>query len=151
MKNKSSNQIINALVLVLYKNKSNSENWDFPTIAFSVLRLPGILQQLFQIYLFYFICQQVGQKFFSYNYFWHHLAHQLFKSQVWPTSIFSKQYQYNIKRKGCEDSLKWSPKGKCFHVLSNSFNCFLKLMYGDQSEELVSRCLGLKGEGHLKI
>ena len=70
---------------------------------------------------------------------------------MWPTSIFSKQYQYNIKRKGCEDSLKWSPKGKCFDVFSNSFNYFHKLLYGDHSEELVSRYLGLKGEGHRKI
>ena len=70
---------------------------------------------------------------------------------MWSTSIFSKQYQYNIKRKGCGDSLKWSPKGKCFDVLLNSFNYFLKLIYGDYSEETVSRYWSLEGEGHLKI
>ena len=33
---------------------------------------------------------------------------------------------------------KWSPKGKCFDLLSNSPNLVFNEMYGDQFGELVS-------------
>lgn len=42
-------------------------------------------------------------------------------------------------------------KGKMLSCVIKFFQLFLKLMYGDHSEELVRGCLGLKGEGHLKF
>ena len=41
--------------------------------------------------------------------------------------------------------IKWSPKGKCLDLLSNSLNSFTKEMYGDQFGESVCGYWGLKG------
>ena len=41
--------------------------------------------------------------------------------------------------------IKWSPKGKCLDLLSNSLNLFLKEMYRDQFGEFVCGYWGLKG------
>ena len=40
---------------------------------------------------------------------------------------------------------KWSPKRKCFDILPNSLNVFLKEMYRDQFGEFLMWILGLKG------
>ena len=42
--------------------------------------------------------------------------------------------------------LKWSPKRKCFDLLSNSLNSFFKEMYRDQFGEFVCGYWGLKGQ-----
>ena len=41
--------------------------------------------------------------------------------------------------------IKWSPKGKCFDLLSNSLNTFSEEMYRDQFGEFVCGYWGLKG------
>ena len=41
--------------------------------------------------------------------------------------------------------IKWSPRGKCLDLLSNSHNLFFKEMYGDQFGEFVCGYWGLKG------
>ena len=41
--------------------------------------------------------------------------------------------------------IKWSPKGKCLDLLSNSLDLFLKEMYRDQFGEFVCGYWGLKG------
>ena len=47
------------------------------------------------------------------------------------------------QKKRLWESIKWSPKGKCFDLLSNSLNSFFNKMYGDQTGEFVSGYWGL--------
>ena len=59
-------------------------------------------------------------------------------------SISPNNYQYTIKRIGCEN-LKKSLEGKCFDLLSNSLNVFFIEMYRDQFGKFVCECWGLIG------
>ena len=43
------------------------------------------------------------------------------------------------------ESIKWSPKRKCFDLLSNSLNLFFKEMHRDQFGEFAGGYWGLKG------
>ena len=47
------------------------------------------------------------------------------------------------QKKRLWESIKWSSKGKCFDLLSNSLNSFFNKMYGDQTGEFVSGYWGL--------
>ena len=44
---------------------------------------------------------------------------------------------HNQKKRSWE-SMKWSPKGKCFDLLSNFLISFFNKMYGEQTGEFVS-------------
>ena len=47
------------------------------------------------------------------------------------------------QKKRLWESIKWSPRGKCFDLLSNSLNSFFNKMYGEQTGEFVSGYWGL--------
>ena len=49
---------------------------------------------------------------------------------------------HNQKKRSWE-SMKWSPKGKCFDLLSNFLISFFNKMYGEQTGEFVSGYWGL--------
>ena len=48
---------------------------------------------------------------------------------------FSPNNIYTWSRERLWESMKWSPKGRCLDLLSNSLNWFFKEMYGDQAKK----------------
>ena len=59
--------------------------------------------------------------------------------------LFSPNNVHTLSRDKLWELIKWSPKRKCFDLLSNSLNLFCKEMYRDQFGEFVCGYWGLNG------
>ena len=67
------------------------------------------------------------------------------KLQIVTNINFLQTKSVHNQWKRLRELVEWSPKGKCFDLLSNSPNLFSKKMYREQSGEFVCEHWGLKG------
>ena len=107
---------------------STSNSW-------SELNMRPLSPPLFGILVYFSSCLTVTSLLFT----WQWSALRVFN----PLSPNSDQHQFSSisithnEKKRLWDSIKWSPEGKCFDLLTNSLNEFEEGKYEDQSGELA--------------